>query len=628
MYFNKIKADKRLLTFLIIVIFLFIIIIFRVIQLSNIFEKNNIRHGNKKIIRGMIFDRRGVSLAITEEASTIGIAPKEIIDPYLTSQYLAGYLNIDYNEILQKLYLNQNKSYILLKRKIDNYTAELILDLNLPGVYRDFEYKRIYPANKLASNLLGFVRKDTLEGMSGLELIWEDLLSNSNNLYSGYNIHLTIDSLIQYELEKALLKGLEKSNAKKAIGIMMDIETGEILAMANLPNFDPNNYFLENVKDKNNWAISYPIEPGSIMKPIFAAMLMNENPDIIHEHVYCNGEFNFKTGSVRCLRQGKIVSHGEVDLEEIIQESCNVGIIQLTKQLQPSIIYKYLLELGFNQNTGIVPSKWEHTGFIPKLDNWVESTTYYLPIGQGMLATPIQLITAFSALLNNGVLIKPILLKKIESEDKKLKEITKIEAKHTSFQSKTLEILKKYLWNVTHKGTAKLAQVEFVDVIGKTGTGQKSGPFGYSGNFTASFIGAFPYPKPKYSVLIIYDDVSGEFGGGNLAAPVFSDFLKQIKNILITQPYIEKINIKEDITLSPKKALIKDKKSLPDFSNYTLKDFFYWKTKVLDEYTKKENISIEIEIFGNGYIIKQYPKAGTPIETLSKIHLYLSKDNF
>jgi len=179
MHFNLEKSMFRLLIIVVIISTIFIIASSRLIFLTEIFKESKTRSGNKQILRGSITDRRGISLALTEEASTIGINPKEILDPTLTAQFLAGYLDLDQNSILQKIYLNQNHQYFLLKRKIDNYVAELILDLNLPGVYRDFEYRRIYPAGKLASNLIGFVRKDTLQGMAGLERIYNELLSNT-----------------------------------------------------------------------------------------------------------------------------------------------------------------------------------------------------------------------------------------------------------------------------------------------------------------------------------------------------------------------------------------------------------------------------------------------------------------
>ncbi|GIX43421.1 MAG: penicillin-binding protein 3 [Leptospiraceae bacterium] len=628
MHFNLQKANQRLFIILVGVSLIFFLIALRIIFLSDIVSENKSRIGLKQILRGNISDRRSVNLAITEEASTIGINPKEIIDPQLTARFLAGYLDMDYNTILQKIYLYQNRNYFLLKRKIDNYIAELILDLNLPGVYRDFEYKRIYPANTLASNLIGFVRKDTLKGMAGIELIYDQILTTPSTLFSGYSIELSIDSLIQYELEKVLQEGFEKSKAKKAIGIMMKLDTGEILAMANLPNFDPNYYYRENAEYKSNWAITYQFEPGSLMKPFFAAILINEYPDITNKEVYCNGEFNFRTGNVRCLRKGKIHAHGKVDLEKIIEVSCNVGIIQLTNILDKNTIYKYLLELGFNKPTHIVPENWEANGYIPKIDNWVESTPYYLPIGQGMLATPIQILTAFSALVNDGILIKPVLVRKIESEDKKLFETFTTEVKNTSLRKQTLKILKEYLYNVVEKGTGKLANVSFTKILGKTGTAQKSGPYGYLDEFTVSFIGAFPFSNPEYIVLIIYDGVNDTYSGGNLAAPTFAKFLQNIKKILFSQLYTEEIDITKKIQIEKNNKLLKYKEELPDFKDASLKEIFEWKKYVLEPYNKKNHTNIEIEIFGNGYVIKQYPQAGKKLNSINKIQLYLNEENF
>lgn len=602
-------------------IIVFIVIIVRVLYLSNIFSKSE--QPKKNItIRGPITDRRGIHLAITEEASSILIKPNEILDQELTAKYLAGYLNLDYEDILQKIYLNHNKRNFLLERKIDNYISELILDLSLPGVYRNYEYKRIYPSSRLASNLIGFVRKDDLEGLGGLEAIYDEVLRTSMDNFNGPTLELTIDAFFQNELDKVLREYFEISKAQKAVGIMMDLETGEILALSNFPDFDPNYYYKENVSEKHNWAFTFPFEPGSIMKPFFAAMVLNERNEFYNHTVECNGEFRFKTGSVRCLRSNKMIAHGKVNLEKIIEVSCNVGIIQFTKFLEKNNIYKYLLELGFGQKTGIVPSNWEHSGYLPKLDHWVESSQYYLPIGQGFSATPIQLIRAFSVLVNGGLMLNPILVKQIYSKDKIIFS-SRTQIKTTSFRKRALEEVLDYLLKVVEKGTGKLAKVDFVKVIGKTGTSQKSTPYGYTDLFTASFLGAFPYPNPKFAILIVFDGVSEEYSGGNLSALVFSKFLNQVKKILFSSDFIQKINLKEKI---PLKEIHFKNYEIPDFKNFSLRDVIYWKEKVLEPYNQTRQNPILLEIYGSGYVIKQIPQKHTSLKDITKIQIYLSEE--
>ncbi|MCS7204171.1 MAG: penicillin-binding transpeptidase domain-containing protein [Leptospiraceae bacterium] len=626
MSFDLNKSQRRLFFVVGIFIFLFVVVFIRIIYLSEIFQENKPREGTKKILRGSILDRKGMSLAITEEASTIGINPKEIMFPEKTAKLLAGYLNLDANGILQKLYLHQNRNYFLLERRIDNYVAELILDLRLPGVYRDFEYKRVYPANRLASNLIGFVQNDTMEGIAGIEKYYEDVLTTPDDIHKGVSIQLTIDSFLQNELEKVLIEFYEKSKASKAIGILMDNESGEILAMANIPNYNPNEYYKEDAIKKSNWAISYAIEPGSLMKPFFAAMLINEKPDITEKYVHCDGEYHFKTGSIRCLRDGKIVAHGKVNLEKIIEVSCNVGIAQLTKELSKEQILKYLTEFGFGNPTGVVPERFEHSGYVPKLSNWVESHYYYLPIGQGMSATPIQILAAFNALVSN-VWIRPILVKAILSEKKGVLERSNLVVKNLSLRRKTTDEIKHYLSNVVEKGTGKLAKVDFLSVIGKTGSAQKSTPFGYSDYYTVSFVGAFPYPKLKYSLLIIFDDVGPSYTGGSLAAPAFSKFLTRTKNYLFSPVKNQKVLITKD--LSEKidfKDLEGSSDKIPNFEKRSLKEILYWKSKVLDVYNENQKTKITLEIYGSGYVTKQIPPPGTVLKETKKIQLYLSKD--
>ncbi len=623
MFSNQPLYLKKWFILNIFFIIIFFVIVLRIIYLVDIFSKTD-KSKKNIVVRGAITDRNGVHLAITEEASSILIKPDEILDPEFTAKYLAGYLDLNYEEILQKIYLNQNRKSFLLERKIDNYISELILDLNLPGVYKNHEYKRIYPSNRLASNLIGFVRRDNLEGLSGLEAIYNDILNTSIYDFYGPTLELTIDSLIQNEFDKVLLDYFEASKAQKAIGIMMDLKTGEILALSNFPDYDPNFYYKENVKEKHNWAFSFPFEPGSIMKPFFVAMVLNDYPELQNHKVECKGEFRFKSGSVRCLRNHKIVAHGLVDLEKIIEVSCNVGIIQFAKFLDKNHIYKYLLELGFGQKTGIVPSSWEHAGYLPRLDHWVESTQYYFPIGQGLSATPIQLIKAFSALINGGILLDPVIVKRIYSKDKVIFSFVP-QMKTTSFRKKSLNSLQNYLLKVVEKGTGKLAKVNFVNVIGKTGTSQKSAPYGYTNLYTASFIGAFPYPNPKYSVLIIFDGVSEEYSGGNLSALAFSKFLNQIKKILFLSDSIQRINLKEKI---PYKKIYFEDHIVPNFKDFSLREVIQWKEEILDPYNQNHNRSIFLEIYGGGYVVKQIPEQNTDLKEISKIQIYLSEENF
>ncbi len=607
----------------------FLIVIFRIVHIigiSKILESSD-KMDSRKVLRGSIYDRRGIALALTEEASTISLNPDEILDPEKTAGYLSGFIEIDTKDILQKIYLNQSKRHIILKRKIPNYLAEQIMELNLPGVYRNYEYRRIYPHSRLASNLIGFVRTDTLEGMAGLERAYHTLLMKNDKGFEGFSLELTIDLFLQYEMEKVMLDGFEKSKAEKAMGIFMNIHNGEILAMVNLPNFDPNHYYKENASEKGIWTLSFPFEPGSIMKPFFAAMLLNEDETSKYKNTYCDGEFSFLSGSVRCLRNNLKHSHGIVDLKKILEVSCNVGIIHITKNLSKSTIYKYLLELEFGKKTNLLGTELiESSGYLPKLENWVESTSYYLPIGQGMSATSIQIIKAFNSLVNGGRIVKPILVKKIFNSDYSIENLEKTSYINTSFRKKALNELEKYLVNVIHNGTGKLAKVDFIEVLGKTGSAQKAGPSGYTQKYTVSFIGIFPYPEPRYSLLIVYDGVSGDYTGGTLPAAIFANYLRAIKPFIVTRQNHQTIVLSDKIKLKNQKFTYNEN-YVPDFRGLSAKEINKWKEFILDIYNKKNNTRIEIQIYGNGYVVKQIPFPNTPLKDIKKIQIFLSDEN-
>lgn len=608
----------------------FLVILLRSAYLAGLFDSHDRNAALTSYIRGPIKDRRGISLAVTEEASTIGIAPPELLDPDFTSRYLAGYLETDAAEILKKIYLFQGRKYFLLQRQVDNFAAQQIMDLRLPGVYREYENRRVYPSGRLAANLLGFTGRDFGNALAGVERVYNDVLNGNGRTERGPALYLTIDSILQYRMEKALQKGFTGSGADRAVGLMMDVETGEVLAMANLPDFDPNHFNREDAGNKGNWAIRLNVEPGSIMKVFAAAAILNEKPELAHHTFHCDGEFSFPSGSVRCLRHGKIAAHGDLDLFGIIEQSCNVGMIQATSMIKDETLYRYLTEFGFLERTGVLPEgSGETRGYVPDLKNWVQSTHYYTPIGQGISITPMQILRGFAALVNGGSLLRPSLVKRIVDEDGTVLDEPRPDARATSFVPERLRILQQMMRAVVVQGTGRAANLKGISIIGKTGTAQKSSATGYINRYTTSFIGAFPAERPRYAALILYDGVGGDQSGGGLSAPVFADFVQSILPLIEAHANVYQVPAvthpatrnPDENDISPAERSYRNAKGLLKYQENILPDFRGQTPRTAIEWNAYHQ-EVRLDLRGSGAIFRQQPPPGTPLSDAPVIVLF------
>ncbi|HNN60384.1 MAG TPA: penicillin-binding protein 2, partial [Leptospiraceae bacterium] len=485
------------------------------------------------IVRGPILDRRGISLARTEEASAIAIAPPEVLDTEFAAQNLSKHLGIPPAEIVEKIYQQSNRRYFYLKHQVDNFTADRIMDLRIPGVHREYEFKRLYPAGRLAGNLLGFVGRDPTTSLSGLERSYHDLLNRAEmGERRGPALYLTIDSLIQSKLEKEMRAAYESSGAKRATGVFMDLDTGEILAMASFPELDPNDYQVSRPDQRENWGIRMAYEPGSTVKVLMAAILLKNNAVRPDEKFFCNGEYKVGNVTVRCRVHGKMFAHGEVTLSDIITKSCNVGIIQAMSRIPPEKLNADLRALGFGERTDLLPpGSGEAPGYLPEIGDWVPSSRIYFPIGQGFSVSPVQLLRAAGSIANGGTLLQPTLARQAVAQNGKiLFEHTPIRAKNPFEPAVNREVLR-YMRRVVLEGTGRAALISDVAIAGKTGTGQKSSAKGYYDKYVASFLGFFPAQNPRYGGLLIFDE-AGEESGGSLAAPVFARFVQSILPVL------------------------------------------------------------------------------------------------
>lgn len=630
------EKQLRIKIVLIIVVVLFLVILGRIfyIQVFSYNKLNNLAlalwQRNLPITadRGRILDRNGKVLATNITTTTLYVVPSQVTNKEDTAIKLADILDCDKNDILKHL----NKKTSLEKvnpegRQLDSKTADKINSLNIDGLYLLKEAKRYYPYGDVLAHTLGYVGIDN-QGLSGLELQYDDYLTGKDGSIkyvsdgkgkriklseeyekpqNGMDIYLTIDIDIQLALEKELKNADTKYSPEQALGIVMDPNTGEILAMGSRPTFDANNYQDYDLEVINrNLPIWKNYEPGSTFKIItLAASLEEKTINLFEDHYYDSGSINVEGARIKCWKSG---GHGAETFLEVVENSCNPGFVVMGQKLGTEKLYNYIKDFGFMDKTGI-DLNGEAKGIMFDLDKIgpVEQAT--IAFGQGISVTPIQQVTGVSAAINGGSLYQPYILKYIsepETDDiileNKPNKIRDIISKETS------EMVRFTLESVVSNGTGKNAYIENYRVGGKTGTAQKVNNGIYmSGNYIVSFMGFFPANKPEYVVYVAIDHPIGVTQyGGTVSAPIAKNIMKNI------------ISIKN---ISPSKE-VKPRE-------YTWLDTKYVKTPNVVGKTKKEASTLlkgfKIEYSGTGEtIIYQEPDAGIYIKENSTIKVLLN----
>jgi len=513
-------------------------------KLSEKGEDQYQRLREQDIRRGLIFDRQGRELAMNLDVDSLVCDPSKMVKPKRAALQISNLAGVSYGEVLKKI-SEREKHFVWIKRKLDGATAlKLRAWKGEDSKAIDFvtEAKRVYPKGTLASHLIGFVDLDNA-ARAGVENYYEKdlrqkgekilvekdasgkVLSHGAETESrGDNIVLTIDEGLQFIAEKALDEGMEKWRAEAGSVIMMDPYTGEILAMANRPLFDPNRPGAVRPEAMRNRAIMDLFEPGSTFKLVLAAATIEENL------LPPGARFDCTSGSIQVggRRFSDVHKNGVLAFEEVIKKSSNVGSIQIGLRLGYERLYKYAKKLGFGELTGIdLPS--EAKGRLTRPEKAWGTSIAALSIGYEVSVTPIQVLRAYSAVANGGVLPAPHVVSEVRSPEGEL--IRKLEPGGTRvLKPETAARLKKILSMVTEEGgTATLATVQGNKVSGKTGTARLYDPKTrrYSGDYMSSFVGFVPAEKPKIAMIVVIKGAKGAVYGGVVAAPVFRDIAER-----------------------------------------------------------------------------------------------------
>lgn len=580
--------------------------------------------------RGNVHDRNGNELVTSISVDSAYAFPPQVENKEEAAAGIAEALGMDKEEVYQKL--TQNVGFVWLKRRIDYESAQKLKDLKLNGVKLVEENKRFYRQGSLAAHVLGFAGDDN-QGLIGIESVYDQELRGSPGRIviekdavgrdipealhkfippvPGNNLVLTIDQTIQYFVERELDKIVEAHNPKLAVIIVMDPKTGEILAMGNRPTFKPEDWrkYPQQVWDHNP-GIWYNYEPGSTFKIITAASALEEGAVRLNDTFYDPGYIKVADRTIRCWQGG---GHGSQTFVEVAQNSCNPGFITVGLRLGTEKFYKYINAFGFGHKSGIcLPG--EEVGILIPQKEATDLNIATMSIGQSIAVTPIQLITAASAVANGGLLLKPSLVKAITSEDGKVLEEIKPETVRQVISQNTAQTLMELLTSVVQKGTGRNAFVDGYGAAGKTGTAQVVESGGYAeGKYVASFMGFAPADDPRISVLVMVAEPTGSsYFGSQVAAPVFKavaqDTLRYLK--VPERPSLEK----------PKYPFVYDepevKQVVPNIVNYPVEDA----RSVL------VNNGLIVQIRGQGNIVyDQVPKGGAEVSGGTTVILDLNQ---
>jgi cell division protein FtsI (penicillin-binding protein 3) len=486
--------------------------------------------------RGSILDRNGQLLAVSRKADTITIVPSRVDNVYRTATALNAVLGLDRQRVIEKCRMNCAETFV--KRMVTPQVAAQVRELNLAGVGFVQENDRHYPQEQLACHVLGFTNLENsgnygveeqfnkdIAGRDGRWLVRRDALGRNYGpgerpATAGYDLVLTIDKVIQYHAESALVRAMEKSGAAAGTVVVMDVWNGDILAMANRPGFDPNNYGSYPLQLMSNRAISRFYEPGSTFKLFTMAAALEHGLLDLDRKINC-GHGKLKVGG-RWIHDHK--PFGNLTPAEIIAKSSNVGAMKVGMVVGSERLHRTITAFGFGRKTGIqLPG--EENGLIKPVNSWSGRTCATISFGQEVSVTPLQLCRAVAAIAADGQLRVPRLVIRVQDREGQQIRRFKPEIESRAISEKTAAQLREMMAGVVEFGTGGNAASEHYQTAGKTGTAQMIIDGTYSDSrFVASFAGFAPYHQPRIAVVAVFSEVRRPYyHGSQVAAPVFRE---------------------------------------------------------------------------------------------------------
>ena len=601
--------------------------------------------------RGDIYDRDGQELAVSIEIDSLAANPRIIENPAATAKKLSAIIRVPAARLEEKL--KQPRAFVWLKHYLPPRRADSIRALGLKGIHFVKEYRRYYPNVELAGHVLGFVGRDH-HGLEGLELSHDLLLrghpgthpsakdARGQTIYTHglsaksspqrYSLRLTLDKRIQYIAERELKETVTNYEAKSGMAVVMEPESGEILAMAGFPTFNPNSFSSYGPSVWRNRTVTDAFEPGSTFKIFLVAAALEEGLVHPNDLFFCEqGKYRVLNHTIHDMRK-----FGWLSLAQILRFSSNIGAAKVGEKLGASRFYHHIRSFGFGAPAGIaLPG--ETSGLVRKPEEWSAVDLAAASFGQSVSVSTIQLAMALGAVANDGLLMQPLLIKEVLDAEGKILRRNKSRVMRRVMSAATAQQLKKILADVIKPGgTGAGATLAQYQAAGKTGTAQKSNhqSGGYEEDrYTASFVGFVPVMDPRILVVVVINEPQKGYFGGVVAAPAFRRIAQQTLHALQVPPEKVKNKVKKVATFGGSEPLEKqplvalqpagyvqtDSEPLtvmPDLTGLSLRT-------ALDQL---RHFAGSLDIHGSGRVVGQNPEPGRNLSTVDFCSLILAAD--
>jgi cell division protein FtsI (penicillin-binding protein 3) len=535
--------------------------------------------------RGEIFDRNGEKLAVSLEADSIFAQPSKIKDSARLAEKLAGVLGLNKAALVRKL--KKRSSFTWIRRQVSPEISDKVRTLDIEGVGFVKESKRYYPNTFLASHTLGFVGVDS-SGLEGLELGYDEYLRGEEETWhlkrdalgrtyldradqgpevtKGANITLTLDRRIQYVTEKALARAVEDCKAKGGMALVVRPQTGEILALAVAPSFNPNIFGKYKPERRRNRVLTDTFDPGSTFKIFVVAAALEEGLFTPQDRVFCEkGEYKVSNHIIHDHK-----AYEWLTVDKVIKYSSNIGTVKISEKLGRNNMYEYLKRFNFGEPTE-VDFPGESSGVLRDAKKWRKLDTANVAFGQGVTVTALQMTMAMAALANDGLLMRPYLVSRITGErNRDIKHNKPLAVRQVISPQTAREINAMLRQVVTEGGTGTAAEPMGYPAAGKTGTAQKldrsTGRYSKEKYFS-SFLGFAPYDDPELVIFVGIDEPSTQTYGGQVAAPVFREIAEETLPMLNVPPRFPEEEQPELLKTAKPKALKVEKASTKAVSN-------------------------------------------------------------
>ncbi|BCR20750.1 penicillin-binding protein [Borrelia miyamotoi] len=574
--------------------------------------------------RGNIYDRNGKIIAFSSKSHSIGTDPNKIKNIASISETLGAILKIDPPTL--KKQLSSKKGFTYIKRKVTREESELIKRIQSEGRLKDIilypDYTRIYPFKELTSNITGFVGIDNI-GLEGLELSLNSILNEDltkqksiNEKLNTNNIYLTIDIDLQENINQIAKKYFKENQPENMIAIVMDAKNGEILSMLQLPQYDANYYSNYSKEIWSNFATSLTYEPGSINKIFTVAILLDSGLLKSNEKFLDNGIYQkkFKSGEIVTIKTLN-PPYDYINPSGILIYSSNVGIAHITDKVSNEYFYNKLIDFGFGEKVGF-PFPGETKGLLTHYSKWSGRSKATIGFGQEIGVSAIQILQAASILSNNGIMLKPKIIKRISDEmENTIQKFQKEEIKKVISSSTAKKVLK-MMQEVVNKGGIPKLKMKNLSISAKSGTSQvidkNTGKYSEE-DYTSSILVIYPTENPKYIIYIVYRYPKKIIYGTRIAAPMAKEIIELIEHRNNKNAYNE-IKISSKISISKPTIKYEKTEALPNFTGYSKRDLI----KILKNYT-----NIKIKVNGNGFVYKQSHPPNTKLKDINELEITL-----